>query len=49
MTYRHTKSVDLELLIYKTKSAINAILIYPKPTPKRTIAKRFSRDILPPA
>ena len=47
MMYRHTKSVDLELLIYKTKSAINAILICPKPTQERPIAQRFSQDIFP--
>ena len=28
----------------KRKASINAILICPKPTPKRTIAKRFSQD-----
>ena len=33
--------------VTKHKASINAILICPKPTPKRTIAKHFSQDIFP--
>ena len=44
-----TQSVNKRDFLSRHKVAQTIISICPKPTQERTIAKRFSQDILPPA